>query len=66
MTDRSAWTIETMVAYAALHGLDLPSQADADRLCMMARKAADVAASLPRDFDREAQPAFAFLPAPRP
>ena len=62
MTDRLVWTPEAIAAYARLHRLPLPSGAFADRLRAMAQKAADAAAALPRDFDREDQPAFSFTP----
>ena len=65
MTDRSPWTEPAIAAYAALHGLAIPDAAFAGRLRAMAQKAADVAASLPRDAGREDQPAFAFLPGSR-
>lgn len=65
MTDRSTWTDAVIAAYAALHGLAIPDEAFAIRLRMMAQKAADVAAALPRDAGREDQPAYAFAPGPR-
>ncbi len=68
MTDRvvpiPVWTDEAVAAHAALHGLEIPDTAFAARLRAMMQKAADVAASLPRDAGREDQPAFAFVPGP--
>ena len=65
MTRDPAWTDETVAAYAALHRLAIPSTAFGDRLRMMAQKAADAGAGIPRDFGREDQPAFAFVPGLR-
>jgi hypothetical protein len=65
MTDRRAWTDEDVAAYAALHGLAIQDAAFLSRLRAMAQKAADVAASLPRDAGREDQPAFCFVPGGR-
>ncbi len=65
MTQRPAWTDETIAAHAALYGLEIPDAAFLSRLRAMAQKAADTAAGLPRDFGREDQPAFAFIPGRR-
>ena len=65
MTDRLAWTDGAVAAYAALHGLAVADPASLSRLRAMMQKAADAAASLPRDAGREDQPAFAFVPGLR-